>query len=174
MKLPLIHTMVNATSYAAASEEVKNWAREGQSRYVCIANVHVLMEAHDSIDFRNAVNSSDLVTPDGMPLVWMLRLKGVKAQTRVYGPTLMLHVLKMAADERNPGRVLRRNPPTLETLVSPDEPAFPGTACGLRVQPALPGIGQGGIEQDYRGHDPVRCAHPLYRSGLPQTGTLDG
>jgi N-acetylglucosaminyldiphosphoundecaprenol N-acetyl-beta-D-mannosaminyltransferase len=32
-----------------------------------------------------------------MPLVWMMRLKGVRGQQRVYGPTLMLHVLESAA-----------------------------------------------------------------------------
>jgi N-acetylglucosaminyldiphosphoundecaprenol N-acetyl-beta-D-mannosaminyltransferase len=43
------------------------------------------------------VNGADLVTPDGMPMVWALRLFGVRAASRVYGPTLTLHVLERAA-----------------------------------------------------------------------------
>jgi N-acetylglucosaminyldiphosphoundecaprenol N-acetyl-beta-D-mannosaminyltransferase len=59
----------------------------------------MIMEAYDHPDFQEIVNSADLVTPDGMPLVWCLRAKGEKAQERVYGPTLMLEVLRMAEKE---------------------------------------------------------------------------
>jgi len=72
------------------------------SSYVCIANVHTLMETYDSPDFRRVVNEADLVTPDGMPLVWIMRWKGAKHQERVYGPTLMLHVLDVASKENIP------------------------------------------------------------------------
>ncbi|NMC86393.1 MAG: WecB/TagA/CpsF family glycosyltransferase [Anaerolineaceae bacterium] len=56
----------------------------------------MVMEAYDHADFRTAVNGADLVTPDGMPLVWTLRCKGIHGQQRVYGPTLMLEVLRAA------------------------------------------------------------------------------
>jgi N-acetylglucosaminyldiphosphoundecaprenol N-acetyl-beta-D-mannosaminyltransferase len=62
----------------------------------------MLMEAYDADDFKKIVNKADLVTPDGMPLVWMMRLKGQRDQARVYGPTLMLHVLEAAAREKIP------------------------------------------------------------------------
>jgi N-acetylglucosaminyldiphosphoundecaprenol N-acetyl-beta-D-mannosaminyltransferase len=42
------------------------------------------------------VNRAGLVTPDGMPLVWLGRLKGLEAK-RVYGPDLMLLTCEMAA-----------------------------------------------------------------------------
>jgi N-acetylglucosaminyldiphosphoundecaprenol N-acetyl-beta-D-mannosaminyltransferase len=93
---------VSETSYASATDQIHLWARAGESIYVCIANVHVLMEAHDSSIYHRVLNEADLVTPDGMPLVWMLRLKGVRDQARVYGPTLMLHVLEMAEREGLP------------------------------------------------------------------------
>ncbi|MEO7986727.1 MAG: WecB/TagA/CpsF family glycosyltransferase, partial [Gemmatimonadales bacterium] len=60
---------------------------------------HVTMEAYDSAEFGAIVNGADLVTPDGMPLVWALRLFGVAGATRVYGPTLTGHVLERAAAE---------------------------------------------------------------------------
>ena len=46
---------------------------------------------------REIVNAADLVTPDGMPLVWLLRWRGVPEATRVYGPTLTLFVCEAAA-----------------------------------------------------------------------------
>ena len=125
MKLPVLETRVNTTSYTEAICQVKDWALAEHSRYVCIANVHVIMEAHDSIAFRKVITSSDLVTPDGMPLVWMLRLKGIKGQTRVYGPTLMLHVLEMAAREKIPVGFYGAEDATLEKLISIVRKQFP-------------------------------------------------
>lgn len=87
---------VDATNYEGAAELVIGWADAPVARYVCVANVHMAMEAHDSSEFCGIVNAAALVTPDGMPLVWMLRRLGIPAQTRVYGPTLMLHVCKAA------------------------------------------------------------------------------
>jgi N-acetylglucosaminyldiphosphoundecaprenol N-acetyl-beta-D-mannosaminyltransferase len=90
---------VHETSYADATDQIRAWARAGESRAVYATSVHGTMEAHDVLEFRQILNRADLITPDGMPLVWMLRLKGVKNQQRVYGPTLMLHVLEMAERE---------------------------------------------------------------------------
>lgn len=94
----VVKVNVSLTSYDLAVEQVSSWAKAHESRYVCAANVHMIMEAFDSPRFRQMVNQADLVTPDGMPLVWMLRLKGFRTQGRVYGPTLMLYILESAAE----------------------------------------------------------------------------
>jgi N-acetylglucosaminyldiphosphoundecaprenol N-acetyl-beta-D-mannosaminyltransferase len=75
------------------------------------------MEAHDSPAFHILVNDADLVTPDGMPLVWMMRLKGVRRQQRVYGPTLMLHVLAAAARAGVPVGFYGGAPEVLDKLI---------------------------------------------------------
>ena len=75
------------------------WARAGDSRYICVANVHVTMETHDSAEFRAVVNGADLVTPDGMPLVWALRAFGIRDATRVAGFDLTVAVLAAAERE---------------------------------------------------------------------------
>jgi N-acetylglucosaminyldiphosphoundecaprenol N-acetyl-beta-D-mannosaminyltransferase len=92
----VIDVRVDATSYEDAATKIERWMRRRESRYVCACNVHMVMEAHDDPDFREIVNGADLVTPDGMPLVWALRLQGVKGASRVYGPRLMLELLRMA------------------------------------------------------------------------------
>jgi N-acetylglucosaminyldiphosphoundecaprenol N-acetyl-beta-D-mannosaminyltransferase len=93
---------VDATSYRDAARQVSEWTWETVGRYVCVANVHMAMAAHDDRGFRGLVNRSSLVTPDGMPLVWMLRCLGVPRQKRVYGPNLMLYVCETAERERIP------------------------------------------------------------------------
>jgi N-acetylglucosaminyldiphosphoundecaprenol N-acetyl-beta-D-mannosaminyltransferase len=93
----ILGTRTDATSYSDAVARVLEWATRAESRYVCVSNVHVTMESNDSAEYRAIVNAADLVTPDGMSLVWALRLFGVREATRVYGPTLTLHVLERAA-----------------------------------------------------------------------------
>jgi N-acetylglucosaminyldiphosphoundecaprenol N-acetyl-beta-D-mannosaminyltransferase len=93
---------VDPTSYAAAAQSIGEWAAEARSKYVCVATVNNVMEAWDSRPFRDAMNGADLVTPDGMPLVWGLKLLGHRHASRVYGPDLTPVVLDMAADHGIP------------------------------------------------------------------------
>ena len=95
----ILNMRVDATNYADAVNRVLGWASRGESRYVCCANVHSVMESFDSPQLRRCFNTADLVTSDGMPLVWALRRLGVGDATRVYGPDLVPAVLQAADRE---------------------------------------------------------------------------
>jgi N-acetylglucosaminyldiphosphoundecaprenol N-acetyl-beta-D-mannosaminyltransferase len=60
-----------------------------EPRYVCICTVHGVMDCQRFADLKGIFNSAGLVTPDGMPLVWLGRAKHPNV-SRVYGPDLML------------------------------------------------------------------------------------
>jgi N-acetylglucosaminyldiphosphoundecaprenol N-acetyl-beta-D-mannosaminyltransferase len=79
---------VSALTLAQARDLVV--AQHGAMRrgYVCVATVHGVMESHDDPALRRIYNEAWLVTPDGMPLVWL----GPHGVERVYGPDLMLAV----------------------------------------------------------------------------------
>lgn len=83
------------------------------------------MVANDDRTFRTVVKRADLVTPDGMPLVWMLRRLGVPEPTRVYGPTLMLHVCEQAAKEHVPVGFYGGTPEALDDLAATLKARFP-------------------------------------------------
>ncbi|MCB0455248.1 MAG: WecB/TagA/CpsF family glycosyltransferase [Aequorivita sp.] len=87
---------VDSTNYNDATKKVIEWSNDNQGRYICISTVHMIMEGYDNPKYQIIVNNADLVTPDGMPLVWMLKALGVKDQQRVYGPDLTLHVCAAA------------------------------------------------------------------------------
>jgi N-acetylglucosaminyldiphosphoundecaprenol N-acetyl-beta-D-mannosaminyltransferase len=102
-KLPVIGVAVSVTSYEATVAQVDAWVdarRRGPdrspARYVCVTSVHGVMTAHKDPFFRRILNHADLVTPDGMPIVWALRSLGQRTQQRVYGPTLMLELCRSA------------------------------------------------------------------------------
>jgi N-acetylglucosaminyldiphosphoundecaprenol N-acetyl-beta-D-mannosaminyltransferase len=108
---------VDSTSYKDATNNVITWAISGESRYVCAANVHMAMEAYDSQDFKKIINKADIVTPDGMPLVLILRILGLNGQKRVYGPTLMKHICEVSAQGSIPVGFYGGTSETLKALV---------------------------------------------------------
>ncbi|NTV28936.1 MAG: WecB/TagA/CpsF family glycosyltransferase [Candidatus Omnitrophica bacterium] len=61
-----------------------------QKGYVCVAPVSTVVDARRSANYREIVNGADLVTPDGMPLVWLGRRQGHRDVQRTYGPDLMM------------------------------------------------------------------------------------
>jgi N-acetylglucosaminyldiphosphoundecaprenol N-acetyl-beta-D-mannosaminyltransferase len=122
----VLKTCLDQVSYASTVDRIRTWTYSLESSYACFANVHLLMEAYDSPDFRQVVNEADLVTPDGMPLVWMMRWKGATGQERVYGPTLMLYVLEAAAKENIPVGFYGGAPEVLEALIQRMQARYPG------------------------------------------------
>jgi len=126
---------VDATNYEDATRRVLAWARRAESRYVCVANVHMTMEAYDAPDFRRIVNAADLVTPDGMPLVWMLRRLGVPGQDRVAGPELLPRICEAAAREGVPVGFYGGKPEVLDGLTKRLKTRFPGLQVAYAYSP---------------------------------------
>lgn len=95
----ILGAKVNVTTLSDASARICEWAARGESRYVCVASVNNVMEAYDSAAFQSVTNQADLVTSDGMPVVWALHLLGRKEASRVYGPDLTPRILERAATQ---------------------------------------------------------------------------
>jgi N-acetylglucosaminyldiphosphoundecaprenol N-acetyl-beta-D-mannosaminyltransferase len=126
---------VDATSYADAGERILAWAKSGESRIVCVAAVNNVMVAQDDPAFLAMMNDSDLVTPDGMPLVWGLRALGIASASRVYGPDLTPAVLARASDEGVPVAFVGGTTPVLSKLIERASIETPGLRVAYRVSP---------------------------------------
>jgi N-acetylglucosaminyldiphosphoundecaprenol N-acetyl-beta-D-mannosaminyltransferase len=59
--------------------------------YISVCPVSTILACLDDPAVRRAVNGAGLVTPDGMPIVWLARAAGHPHVSRVYGPDLMLY-----------------------------------------------------------------------------------
>lgn len=66
--------------------------RQGKRGYVTVTGVHGVSEAQRNPALREIFSRALLVTPDGMPMVWMGKLQGHPSIQRVYGPDLMLNL----------------------------------------------------------------------------------
>jgi len=132
---PILGTLVGVTTYRESVSLILGWAIKGKSRYLCVANVHMVMKAFDDATFQNIVNQADLVVPDGMPLVWILRLLGHSLEDRVYGPALMLKVLKTAARQCIPVGFYGGAPNVLDRLVRNIQNRYPDLKVVYRFSP---------------------------------------
>lgn len=98
-RLDIIGSKVTAAPFNTLVEVITQWAKRRDSRSVCVANTHMLVEAHQRPSFGAVIRQADMVTPDGMPLVWILRLMGTKKQDRVAGLDLLRALCQRAAQE---------------------------------------------------------------------------
>lgn len=101
-KKHFISLKISTGAYNDFIQEIKALALKRQSSYVCIANVHMLVEAYIKPDFANVVNHADLVTPDGMPLAKGLKTIYRIQQDRVAGMDLLPDLLVVAQQENIP------------------------------------------------------------------------
>jgi N-acetylglucosaminyldiphosphoundecaprenol N-acetyl-beta-D-mannosaminyltransferase len=111
------------------------WSREPVVRRAHLSNVHMVMEAHDSPEFRDIVNSADLVLPDGMPLVWAQRLSGRRDAARVPGPHLTEALLDQAASLGIPVGFYGGSPRCLEALVRKVRERWPSLRLAAAISP---------------------------------------
>lgn len=81
---------ISAINMNIALDIIERWIVKRDPHYVCVTPVHSVMDCQSDPELRCIQNASGMTTPDGMPLVWLSRLKGFHHVDRVYGPDLML------------------------------------------------------------------------------------
>jgi N-acetylglucosaminyldiphosphoundecaprenol N-acetyl-beta-D-mannosaminyltransferase len=81
---------VHAVQIPDVVSQIENWIQsDARGRYVAVTSMHGIAESRSDSDYRGALDSADLVVPDGMPLVWLGRWHKHPLKRRVYGPELM-------------------------------------------------------------------------------------
>jgi N-acetylglucosaminyldiphosphoundecaprenol N-acetyl-beta-D-mannosaminyltransferase len=101
-KIILLDVPTDAQTFDAALETLSAWAadRDGR-RYVCTCPVYTLMMCREQPAVMQAVSGADMVTADGMPIVWLQRRLGQPDAERVYGPDLMLALCQRVPQARH-------------------------------------------------------------------------
>jgi N-acetylglucosaminyldiphosphoundecaprenol N-acetyl-beta-D-mannosaminyltransferase len=121
---------VSAVNLESATRRIEAAIAEGRREYVCVRDAHGVVRCQKDAELRSAHNRAFLVTPDGMPLVWALKRAGYVDSDRVYGPDLMLALIK-AGLSKGASRGLRHyfygaTPGTIERLQARLVEKFPG------------------------------------------------
>lgn len=125
-KILVLDVPVDAISFEQAQNRILAWGRAHESRYVVLANVHVVVMASREASFGQIVAAADMAAPDGAPVAWMQRKLGAVAQTRVSGPDLMWSLMGCCAKEGMAVYFYGSTPQTLMALQQRASAAFPG------------------------------------------------
>jgi len=87
--LTILNMIVHVLSLDEAVKYVCEYSNQLKGYYICVANVHMVMEAFDSESFRTTVNQADLIIADGKPLSIAQKLLGHKDAAQVRGQDIM-------------------------------------------------------------------------------------
>tara|TARA_B100000609_G_C17175473_1_gene414073 strand:- start:152 stop:913 length:762 start_codon:yes stop_codon:yes gene_type:complete len=73
---------------------IKDSFMESSYGYITVTGAHGIIESHDSEEIKKAHNNSLLTIPDGMPLVYLSKIKGSNNINRCFGPETMQLILE--------------------------------------------------------------------------------
>jgi N-acetylglucosaminyldiphosphoundecaprenol N-acetyl-beta-D-mannosaminyltransferase len=90
MRVNILGVGVSAINMDQALETVSDWIAERKAEFIICRDAHGLIRCQKDNELRRIHDKAGLVTPDGMPLVWLIRKAGQSHVSRVYGPDLML------------------------------------------------------------------------------------
>jgi N-acetylglucosaminyldiphosphoundecaprenol N-acetyl-beta-D-mannosaminyltransferase len=97
-RVDILGVGVSAIDMTDAVATIDRWIRQRKKHFVCITGVHGVMECRRDSDLRCIHHAAGMVTPDGMPLVWMARRLGFDRVRRVYGPDLMREISRLSPE----------------------------------------------------------------------------
>jgi N-acetylglucosaminyldiphosphoundecaprenol N-acetyl-beta-D-mannosaminyltransferase len=101
MTIPQVNILgvgISALTMDLALRTIDAWIEHRDPHYICVTSVHGVMESQRDLRLRRIHNRAGMVTPDGMPLVWLSRFLGFSQVERVYGPDLMWAVCERSSD----------------------------------------------------------------------------
>jgi N-acetylglucosaminyldiphosphoundecaprenol N-acetyl-beta-D-mannosaminyltransferase len=130
---------VHAIDLPTAASIIESAVWKGTKGYVCVTGVHGVMEAQRDPELRGILNHALLVTPDGMPTVWVGRMQGNSGMKRVFGPDLMLEVCQRSVETGFRHFLYGGNPGIAAELAEYLRRSFPGIAVvGTYTPPFRP------------------------------------
>jgi N-acetylglucosaminyldiphosphoundecaprenol N-acetyl-beta-D-mannosaminyltransferase len=97
-KVNVLGVGISVLDQDRAREFLFDAVRNGRRGYVTVTGVHGVSEAQNDTGLRDIFSRALLVTPDGMPMVWMGKLQGHRSIRRVYGPDLMLNICENSVE----------------------------------------------------------------------------
>jgi len=96
-KKSVLNSLISTGTYQDFVNEIFSLVDHKIPSYVCIANVHMVIEGYKDPIFQKIMNNANIVTPDGKPLSVFLRLFENLKQDRVCGMDLLPDLFKQAA-----------------------------------------------------------------------------
>jgi N-acetylglucosaminyldiphosphoundecaprenol N-acetyl-beta-D-mannosaminyltransferase len=121
----ILDVNISDTNIEQVCAQIDANIRQRQRGYVCVAPVSTVVSCQEDAAYKQVVNHAQIVTPDGMPIVWLGRMRGRKHIKRTYGPDLMLAVCDKGQARGYRHYLLGATRQTCSRLVSKLKERFP-------------------------------------------------
>jgi N-acetylglucosaminyldiphosphoundecaprenol N-acetyl-beta-D-mannosaminyltransferase len=118
-------------------EEVSSLARDPgpEGRVIAIANVHSVMSARRNPDLAATLRQAEVVTPDGMPLLWAMKVTGTDPVDRVTGIDVMRTTIRDGLADGVSHFFYGSTRAVLDGLVCRLQAEFPGIRIAGAISP---------------------------------------
>ncbi|OPX88059.1 MAG: putative N-acetylmannosaminyltransferase [Pelotomaculum sp. PtaB.Bin104] len=154
MEVNLLGIKINAISMEESVDMVARFIKSGRPHRVLTINPEFLYRAQSDGELRGLARRADLVTPDGVGVVWACHLAGNSVPERVTGIDLMLRLVERAA--RNKWRVFLLG-------------AAPGVAgeAAAKLTSQYPGLQIAGVHHGFFSADEEAAVNSIVRQSRP-------
>jgi N-acetylglucosaminyldiphosphoundecaprenol N-acetyl-beta-D-mannosaminyltransferase len=156
-RVNILGVEVSAIDMDRALMMFRAWIAERTHQYVCVTPAHAVMDCYRNRSLRTAFNHSGMTTPDGMAIVWLLRLHGQQHVGRVYGPDLMQEVSRVSVQAGWRHFLYGGEPGVAERLKSALEVRYPGVCVAGAYSPPFGDLSE---EADRAAIDSINAARP--------------
>jgi N-acetylglucosaminyldiphosphoundecaprenol N-acetyl-beta-D-mannosaminyltransferase len=95
----ILNVPVSLVGLHRAVETIVGWCEMRTPHYVCVRDVHGIMRAQKDAALLALHEGAGMVTPDGMPLVWLARYRGHTEVSRACGADLVTELCRVSVTE---------------------------------------------------------------------------
>jgi N-acetylglucosaminyldiphosphoundecaprenol N-acetyl-beta-D-mannosaminyltransferase len=133
--------LVDQVDLTSAVEQIDVFVRSGEPHQVVTVNLDFISIAHRDLNFRSTLNCADLAVPDGMPLVWLSRLKRAPLKERVAGVELVSESCRVVAERGGSAFLLGAGPGVAEAAARRLQSMHPGLRIAGTYSPSMGPLG---------------------------------
>jgi N-acetylglucosaminyldiphosphoundecaprenol N-acetyl-beta-D-mannosaminyltransferase len=156
-RVDVLGVNVSVGTLESAYRKIREWIDGGQKHFVTVTGAHGVIESSRDAELREIHNRAGMVTADGMPLVWMSWLQGMRQAERVYGPDLMRHALERSSADGPRHFLYGSTPRTLTALVHAIGRDYPAAIIAGAYSPPFRATGE---REDAEVIDAINAARP--------------
>lgn len=99
-KADILGCHIDTVTMQGATKAVEQMVEKGTPSHIITLNAEIAYVARSNKELREIINNADLVTPDGIGIVWAARKLGYDVNERVTGIDMIYQICKLAADKK--------------------------------------------------------------------------
>lgn len=98
-RMKFLNTEVDNVTMSEAVQKIEQLILSKKPSYVVTPNVDHIVKLETDMEFKEVYKEADLILTDGMPLIWISKIKKTPIKEKVSGSDLFPEVCKLAAEK---------------------------------------------------------------------------